>query len=140
MADLTCEHCGETFEGRRGTRWCSRRCRDRWQYANDPAVRTRVLKANREWDERNPEKRSEISKHYQRTHDYDAPTDPVKARARAAVRTALRNGKLKRGDCEIGGDCRGRIEAHHDDYDRPLDVRWLCTKHHGLIERTVQYA
>jgi len=30
--------------------------------------------------------------------------------------------------CEICG-CE-KSEAHHDDYSRPLDVRWLCRVHH----------
>ena len=54
--------------------------------------------------------------------------NPIKVRAHAAVHKALRDGTLKRGKCEECGSLR--VEAHHDDYDRPLDVRWLCRRHH----------
>ena len=59
-------------------------------------------------------------------------TSRDKERARAAVTNAIRAGKLARGKCEQddSGVCKGRIEGHHDDYSRPLDVRWLCLRHH----------
>jgi ribosomal protein S27AE len=41
-----------------------------------------------------------------------------------AVGRALRAGKLKKLPCEKCGSMFS--EAHHDDYDKPLDVRWLC--------------
>jgi len=53
---------------------------------------------------------------------------PEKYAARNAVRSALRSGLLVRMPCEICG-CE-KSEAHHDDYSRPLDVRWLCRVHH----------
>ena len=49
-------------------------------------------------------------------------------RARALVLKALKNGTLHRGKCEICGD--ERVEAHHDDYNEPLNVRWLCISCH----------
>lgn len=52
----------------------------------------------------------------------------MKLRAHAAVRQALRNKTLARGRCEVCGSFR--VDAHHDDYDRPLDVHWLCRRHH----------
>lgn len=52
--------------------------------------------------------------------------------AHSLVAAAIAKGQLIRGECEIGGDCAGRIDAHHDDYSRPLDVRWLCQRHHRL--------
>jgi hypothetical protein len=56
-------------------------------------------------------------------------TNPIKRKAHIAVGNALRDGKLKRGNCEICGN--PKAQAHHDDYSKPLDVRWLCTTHHA---------
>jgi len=53
---------------------------------------------------------------------------PKKAWAHMATRSALRRGLLQKQPCAICGD--PKAEAHHEDYDRPLLVRWLCRKHH----------
>jgi hypothetical protein len=55
---------------------------------------------------------------------------PEKRKAHWTVENALRSGKLVKGPCEVSHDCAGRIEAHHDDYAKPLEVRWLCKRHH----------
>src|ERR1035437_2598674 len=44
------------------------------------------------------------------------------------VSTALINGSLIKLPCGVCGELR--TEAHHDDYDKPLDVRWLCRSCH----------
>jgi hypothetical protein len=49
------------------------------------------------------------------------------------VRSAIRKGWIHRGPCEV---CfSGPAEAHHDDYSRPLEVRWLCRKHHAALKK-----
>lgn len=69
--------------------------------------------------------------------------------AHNAVETALEQGLLQRPEnceqCGLGGrmrDGRSRIQAHHDDYNAPLLVRWLCQtchhewhRHHSAIPR-----
>lgn len=52
----------------------------------------------------------------------------AKKRARNAVTYAMRTGRLVPEPCERCGDAK--VEAHHDDYAQPLDVRWLCRAHH----------
>lgn len=52
---------------------------------------------------------------------------PGKARALAAVSNAIRSGKLSKERCE---KCGEQAQAHHDDYRKPLKIRWLCRKHH----------
>lgn len=63
---------------------------------------------------------------------------PEKHAARRIFYEAIRVGKIIRSTiCSraIFSDlsCRGRIEAHHYDYDKPLDVEWLCFAHHNQV-------
>ena len=62
--------------------------------------------------------------------------DPFKERARLAVRNAVRRGKLTKAPCEVCGDPKS--EAHHEDYTKPLDVIWLCRKHHRNAHRILE--
>lgn len=55
----------------------------------------------------------------------------IRQRARDAVANAIRDGRLTKGPCEKAGPgCDGKVHAHHTDYAKPLDVRWLCEAHH----------
>lgn len=56
---------------------------------------------------------------------------PLKHLARIAVNDAVRYGRLTKLPCFCCGN--EKVEAHHPDYDRPLDVIWLCKKHHSEI-------
>ena len=44
------------------------------------------------------------------------------------VQQAIRRGELRRKPCEVCGNRKSH--GHHDDYSKPLTVRWLCAKHH----------
>jgi hypothetical protein len=52
-----------------------------------------------------------------------------KTRAQLATRRHILRGNLQKQPCEVCGSTN--VQAHHDDYARPLDVRWLCVKHHN---------
>ena len=55
-------------------------------------------------------------------------------RARAKVARLISNGNLSRSDiCEQCGK-DGYNVPHHDDYDKPLNVVWLCLSCHGKLE------
>lgn len=51
-----------------------------------------------------------------------------KLRAHKAVWKALKSGALNRLPCARCG-CNN-AHAHHEDYSKPLEVMWLCRKHH----------
>ncbi len=53
--------------------------------------------------------------------------NPEKSKANRLVFVAVRNKSLKKVNCFCG---ESRVEAHHEDYSKPLEVIWLCKKHH----------
>ncbi len=55
-----------------------------------------------------------------------------RAIARSQAGVYQRRGKLKPEPCEA---CGGEAQKHHDDYDRPLDVRWLCPTCHMTLHK-----
>ena len=70
-----------------------------------------------------------------------AAASPLTARqfARLVVNTALQSGEITRPDtCERCGakpglDRAGRskIHGHHHDYNKPLEVEWICVRRHN---------
>lgn len=52
----------------------------------------------------------------------------TRRKAHVALNNAIRDGRLHRMPCAICGDAE--VEGHHPDYSAPLDVVWLCNKHH----------
>ena len=55
-------------------------------------------------------------------------TNLPKYQAHLAVQRALMSGALEKQGCEVCGAVK--VDAHHDRYDEPLNVRWLCRSHH----------
>lgn len=66
------------------------------------------------------------------------PSDPKKQHARQRTKYAVQTGRLvKPTACE---SCHKqlpsrKIHAHHVDYDKPLEVEWLCRDCHSLRHR-----
>lgn len=58
---------------------------------------------------------------------------PEQHRAWRAVANALESGRLIRQPCEHEECLDPDTDAHHDDYSKPLEVRWLCKQHHSLF-------
>lgn len=55
---------------------------------------------------------------------------PERERSRALLKEAVRLGKIQKSPiCFECGENK-RIQAHHEDYSKPFDVEWLCSRCH----------
>lgn len=57
----------------------------------------------------------------------------VKQISRSYAAVYKQRGHLVPQPCEVCGS--DKVEMHHDDYSRPIDVRWRCREHHMELHR-----
>lgn len=62
--------------------------------------------------------------------------DPRRRKALSLLNRAVKRGVITRPIvCTRCGALDPKINGHHHDYDKPLDVTWLCYRCHAAVER-----
>lgn len=119
LIETVCGQCQSRFwsESARRQMFCSPACRAK-----------HVLGTGELAGARNPRWAGGVSSDNMRYRARQKARWPEKESARKAVAAAVRRGELRRSPCEKCGMTKS--EAHHVDYSRPLDVKWLCRRHH----------
>ena len=56
------------------------------------------------------------------------PYSEIRKQTRHKTRQYLIDGKIKKKNCLVCGS--KEVIAHHEDYSNPINVIWLCEKHH----------
>lgn len=118
-----CKFCNKEFHARsnqikRGEgEFCSLSCSSKYNHNANP----------RNY-ENNPNWKGGVSKQAIRYTKKYKENNPNKIKTHRLLATEIRAGRIKREACEICGN--SKTDAHHDDYFKPLNVRWLCRKHH----------
>ena len=72
----------------------------------------------------------EVKKRYKEIAIKKRKEKPWMFEAKNKVTNALKSGKLEKAPCAVCGS--EKVEAHHEDYGRPIDVIWLCKSHHKI--------
>jgi hypothetical protein len=98
------------------------------QHRTDNIEKVRAYDRERNTLRHNADRRRRIVDEYHERY-------PERHKATTAVSNAIRNGKLFPQPCWV---CGKKAVAHHPDYDRPLDVVWLCQAHHKQAHALVQ--
>lgn len=102
-------------------------------------VQTRICESchtqrSMDWWGNNKEKARENQRNFFRSKTGRAlnkryvTNNPNKVMARNKVSYAIKTGKVKRQPCQRCGGIE--THGHHEDYSKPLEVIWLCRKHH----------
>lgn len=97
--------------------------------------RTKIISKVAKWQKENPDKAIPLRRKAFKAY-YDR--NPQKNKTRSFINNAIRDGRFKRDNCCVCKKLYGEeviAEAHHSDYNKPLDVTWLCRPHHRAWHR-----
>lgn len=90
-----------------------------------------IYKRERRWFKKNKSKVNEWFSKY-----YNNPINKQKRNARNKVNRAIAKGLLNRLPCEICGELKS--QAHHNDYNKPLEINWLCSSCHAELHKKIR--
>lgn len=113
---------------------CEKRKIKKWKVENKQKIKL----YQQRWVINNPDKVSAAHKRrWERRKMFPwhySKTTEQAHKAHIKVANALVSGKLHKQPCEI---CKStaKINAHHPDYSKPLEVQWLCPMHHSAVHR-----
>lgn len=87
-----------------------------------------ILRA-KAWQQANPDIRADIQRKWRKEH-------PEKVWCHRQLSAAVLKGLVLKGTfCQTCGAAEAQIEAHHQDYSKPLEVMWLCVPCHKRIHQ-----
>lgn len=104
----SCKACLRVYDKSRAM--LPHRVAQRTEYQKSPNGKPVVTAVKKRWAARNKEKR----------------------KAHSLLWNAILSGTITKQPCKVCGSAK-RTEAHHPDYDQPLDVVWLCSAHHKQV-------
>lgn len=133
-----CPVCGSSVpesKGNKPRKYCSESCKvkssiltRKIRYKEDEEFRRSILDSNKAYFQTDAGK-SAVTRASSawKSNNFD------KRKAHNKVLTAIRAGRLVKSiACECCGS-KEPLDAHHDDYSAPLDVRWLCRRCHHAV-------
>lgn len=120
-------------------RTCAKCNRTLWPWemsTNGSRCKSCEAERQREWRHRRPEQSRLYSKNYCRQFRALHPGYDNRMRdkeKKAAQNTAYYKVKNDNAQCEV---CESiHAQRHHDDYSKPLEIRWLCPLHHKEVHK-----
>ena len=112
-----------------------------YRYAWYLANRESQLEYSREWRRTHQEQCDYLNQRRYQRHRDDIITqnalwareNPEKRRTRGIIYNNIKSGKMERPDiCSLCG-IDTEVQAHHEDYTKPLEVIWLCRSCHKRV-------
>jgi hypothetical protein len=139
-ADTKCKECARAYSREYGRTHKEKVKAYRVEYYQKNKKRLNV--DSKRWTEENRELHNKYCKKWNKEH-YDERIEyqrkyraenPDIHYAHGKISSKLQYGKLQKPCvCEVCGK-EGRVEAHHADYSKPLDVIWCCKKCHWKLD------
>lgn len=118
-------------DGRLG--FCKECTKERIRNARlDPRYRDKMLAYEKERRRTKKRKHLELASGRRRRK-----RNSTKYRANTALSNARRRGAVRPKPCWVCGT-NEKIQGHHYDYDKPLEVLWLCHEHHLDMHRQIR--